>query len=148
MAVEMTPLLQILDWSGSALGLIGAYTLAFRLRISRYGWLAFFAANLVYIALAGRLGVMGLLAQQVGFMGSSAIGIYRNFLDRAEMRRAAAQEAAWSISVRLAAIPPSHLIGTPADLIRLIEQAKTLHPEMAAGARDRELRGEASAMVG
>src|SRR6476660_421223 len=79
MTVPMTPALHVLDWCGSALGLLGAYTLAFRLRVSRYGWIAFFVANLAYIVMARQLGVFGLLAQQIGFMGSSAIGIYRHF---------------------------------------------------------------------
>jgi hypothetical protein len=81
-----TPLLQCLDWAGGALGLLGAYTLAAHSRFSRYGWWAFMLANLVYIALAAKLGLHGLLAQQIGFVGSSFLGIYRAFI-RAPGRR-------------------------------------------------------------
>jgi hypothetical protein len=74
-----TPLLQSLDWAGSALGPVGAYTLAAQRRFSRYGWWAFLLANLAYIALAAQLGLRGLLFQQAGFVGSSLYGIFRSF---------------------------------------------------------------------
>ena len=92
----MSPTLHVLDWCGCSLGLVGAYTLAFRLRISRYGWVSFFIANIAYVFMAGRL---GLLAQQVGFMGSSAIGIYRHFFVRAldEPDGRADQAQAWAM---------------------------------------------------
>ena len=69
-----------LDWTGCILGLLGAYTLALNLRFSRLGWIAFLAANVAYIALAHLLGMRGLLAQQIGFCGSSLLGVYRSFL--------------------------------------------------------------------
>jgi hypothetical protein len=49
---------------------------------------------------------------------------------------------AWSISCRLAAVPPGYLKQVPPPVAALIRQAKTLHPVMASGAADRELRGE------
>lgn len=90
MAVAMTPTLQALGWCGSDLGLVGAYTLALRFRVSRDGWLAFLGANAVYIAMASSLGVPGLLVQQIGFAGSSAIGIYRYLISTADDRLEAA----------------------------------------------------------
>ena len=81
--------LQLLDWSGCGLGLLGAYTLALNFRYSRYGWLAFLAANVAYIALASTLGVGGLLIQQIGFMGSSFLGVYRGFIVRQSELQAA-----------------------------------------------------------
>jgi hypothetical protein len=50
------------------------------LRFSRYGWVAFLAANVAYIALAHLLAMRGLLFQQAGFVGSSFLGVYRSFL--------------------------------------------------------------------
>lgn len=152
MAVEPTFLQHVLDWTGCAFGLIGAYLLAARLRVSRYGWFAFFAANLVYIALASRLGVWGFLAQQVGFLGSSAVGIFRNFVspsrDRVDQKDDDVEhQVAWGISMRLAAMPPSYLVSAPPELALLIEQAKSLHPVRANGALDRKLRGESSELI-
>jgi len=136
MAVELTTLQQVLDWCGCGLGLLGAYTLASRLSISRYGWLLFFAANLAYIALARELGVKGMLAQQVGFLGSSALGIYRSFFDRRRTQNASnlgdpVLQQAREISARLAAVPKSYLEEVPDDLARLIRQSQRLHPQAA-----------------
>lgn len=143
----MSPALHVLDWCGCSLGLVGAYTLAFRLRISRYGWVSFFIANIAYVFMAGRLGLLGLLAQQVGFMGSSAIGIYRHFFVRApdEPDGLADQAQAWAISTGLAAVPSSYLTSVPQELARLIEDAKALHPGDAQRAEYPALRGDAAA---
>ena len=84
-----TPLLQCLDYAGSALGLLGAYTVASHGRFSRFGWCAFLLANGAYIALALQLGLHGLLIQQVGFIGSSLLGIYRAFGRTAGLRASA-----------------------------------------------------------
>ena len=127
MSVAMTPALQVLDWCGSALGLLGAYTLASRLAISRYGWLAFFAANVIYIAMASRLGVPGLLAQQIGFLGSSAFGIYRHFLARKPDALDATQSEAYRISVQLARLPAGSEAGVPGEVALLIQEARRLH---------------------
>lgn len=127
----------VLDWLGCALGLLGAYALAFNMRASRYGWVAFLGANITYIALAHELGVRGLFVQQLGFMGSSMLGIYRSFIARPNQDDAY-HECSWGITARLAALPMSSLEGAPADLALLVRQARTLHPEMARAARDRE----------
>ena len=66
-----------LEWAGSLLGLLGAFLLATHTRISRYGWLAFLAANIAMIAFAFAISRYGLLAQQVGFTGTSLLGLYR-----------------------------------------------------------------------
>jgi len=70
-------LIDALEWVGSLLGLLGAFLLATHTRLSRYGWLAFLAANLAMIAFALGIGRYGLLVQQVGFMGTSLLGLYR-----------------------------------------------------------------------
>ena len=71
--------LRALEWMGCALGLAGAYLLACAVDISRYGWVAFFLANLAVIAFARGIRAWGLLTQQVGFMGSSLLGLYHAF---------------------------------------------------------------------
>ena len=42
----------MLEWSGSLLGLVGAFLLATNSRVSRYGWIAFLAANVFMICFA------------------------------------------------------------------------------------------------
>lgn len=65
------------EWAGSILGLVGAFLLATNSRVSRYGWVAFLAANVAMIAFAVGIGAHGLLLQQLGFMGTSCLGLYR-----------------------------------------------------------------------
>lgn len=127
MAVAMTPTLQALDWCGSALGLLGAYTLAFRLGASRYGWLAFFAANVIYIVMASSLGVPGLLAQQIGFLGSSAIGIYRHFVSRTREQLDSAGAQVYRISEHLSQISPDLDAQLPPEVALLVQSARRLH---------------------
>lgn len=71
-------MLNALDWSGCILGLLGAFLLATNTRISEYGWLAFLAANMATIGLAIGIGRNGLLLQQIGFIATSCLGIYRS----------------------------------------------------------------------
>ncbi|RTL35354.1 MAG: hypothetical protein EKK53_24660 [Burkholderiales bacterium] len=49
---------------------------------------------------------------------------------------------AWSISCRLAAVPMNYLNQVPPEVASLVRQAKELHPQMAAGAAERDARGE------
>lgn len=70
-------LIDQLEWIGSLSGLVGAFLLATHTRVSRYGWLAFLAANLAMIGFAVGIHRYGLLVQQVGFMATSLLGIYR-----------------------------------------------------------------------
>ena len=49
---------------------------------------------------------------------------------------------AWSISCRLAAVPMDYLNRVPPEVASLMRQAKELHPQMAAGAAERDARGE------
>lgn len=67
------------EWSGALVGLLGALLLAMNVRISRYGWLAFLAANAFMIAFALCLDLRGLLVQQIGYTATSLLGIYRAF---------------------------------------------------------------------
>ena len=66
-----------LEWTGALLGLLGALLLATHTRVSRYGWYAFLAANVAMIGFAVGIDAHGLLVQQIGFFGTSCLGIYR-----------------------------------------------------------------------
>ena len=66
-----------LEWAGSLTGLAGAFLLATHSRVSRYGWLAFLVANLAMLGFALGIQRYGLFVQQLGFMGTSLLGIYR-----------------------------------------------------------------------
>ena len=70
-------MVDFLEWTGSLSGLAGAVLLATHSRISCYGWLAFLVANLAMIGFALSIHRYGLFVQQLGFMGSSFLGIYR-----------------------------------------------------------------------
>jgi len=69
-----------LEWSGSLLGLLGAFLLAVNTRVSRYGWLAFLVANLAMVGFAYCIERHGLLVQQLGFTATSMLGLYRSGL--------------------------------------------------------------------
>ncbi|MRD49355.1 hypothetical protein GHT07_18930 [Caenimonas koreensis DSM 17982] len=70
-------MLTSLEWTGSLLGLVGAYLLATHSRVSRYGWIAFLAANVAMMVFALGIDRYGLLVQQAGFMGTSLLGLHR-----------------------------------------------------------------------
>ena len=70
-------IVDVLEWTGSLSGLLGAFLLATHSRVSRYGWLAFLSANVAMIGFAFGIGRYGLLVQQIGFMATSLLGIYR-----------------------------------------------------------------------
>lgn len=68
----------LFEWSGSLLGLLGAFLLATHSSMSRYGWHAFLAANVAMICFAMQIGAWGLLVQQVGFTATSLFGLHRS----------------------------------------------------------------------
>ncbi|MGA8054067.1 MAG: hypothetical protein WCA12_09450 [Burkholderiales bacterium] len=70
-------MLVICEWVGSIAGLIGAVLLASNSRASPYGWLAFITANVAMIVFALGIDARGLLVQQLGFMATSCLGLYR-----------------------------------------------------------------------
>ena len=78
MHLPRTPL-EMLECCGCLLGLLGAFLVASNVEASRYGWLAFLAANLAMIAFARGARANWLLLQQIGFMASSCLGLYRTF---------------------------------------------------------------------
>lgn len=66
-----------LEWAGALLGLLGAFLLATNSHVSRYGWYAFLGANVAMIGFAIDIDAQGLLVQQIGFFGTSCLGLYR-----------------------------------------------------------------------
>jgi len=58
-------------------GLLGSFLLATHTQVSRYGWLAFLIANIAMIGFAFMGSHYGLLTQQLGFMATTLLGVYR-----------------------------------------------------------------------
>ena len=71
-----------LEWGGCILGLVVATLLALNNSLSGYGFIAFAIANGFWIAFALVIGSRALLIMQLGFVLSSALGIYRWFFWR------------------------------------------------------------------
>ena len=67
-----------LEWTGCVLELLGAALLAFNLRYSRYGWLAFLGANVAMISFTLLIDKHGLLVSQIGFACTSVLGMWRS----------------------------------------------------------------------
>lgn len=67
----------LLEWSGAAFGVLGSFLLATHGRWSRYGWIAYLAANIMMGAFASAIGAYGLLAQQLGFTATTLLGLHR-----------------------------------------------------------------------
>jgi hypothetical protein len=76
--IQIDPI-DAMEWAGAILGLLGAFLLATHTRFSRYGWWAFLAANIALGAFAIGIGRNGLLLQQVGFVATSLLGIFRSW---------------------------------------------------------------------
>ncbi|KAF3995911.1 hypothetical protein HNR39_004558 [Glaciimonas immobilis] len=53
-----------LEWTGAILGLMDALLLATNTRVSKYGWFAFFSANLASIGFSLGIQRYGLFVQQ------------------------------------------------------------------------------------
>jgi len=73
-------LITALEWSACVMGLLGALVLATNTRISRWGWLAFFLANLCSVGFAVGIERYGLMLQQLGFVATSLLGMARTGL--------------------------------------------------------------------
>lgn len=70
----------LLEWAGALIGLAGAFLLATNSRFSRYGWIGFLLANFFMLGFAIDGRHWGLLTQQLGFTGTSLLGIWRSGL--------------------------------------------------------------------
>lgn len=78
--IDATLITDVLEWASAVAGLAGAYLLATNRRISRWGWVGLLLANIFAIGFALRAAHCGLLVQQVGYIGSSVLGIWRSGL--------------------------------------------------------------------
>ncbi|WP_300707755.1 hypothetical protein [Limnohabitans sp.] len=76
----LAALITALEWGSCVMGLIGALVLATNTRISRWGWLAFFLANLCSVGFALGIERYGLMLQQLGFVATSLLGMARTGL--------------------------------------------------------------------
>lgn len=71
---------EVLEWTGASISLAGAFLLSINNRFSRYGWLAFLAANVIMIAWGLSIEARGFVLQQLGFAVTSLIGLYKTGL--------------------------------------------------------------------
>ena len=70
--------IDLLEGSGAIFGLVGAFLLATNSRVSRYGWWFFLCANVLILAFAVLIDRYMLAFQQLGFMATSLLGLYRS----------------------------------------------------------------------
>jgi hypothetical protein len=75
--IKKSQCLLISEWTGCVFGLLGAFLLATNTAISPYGWGCFLVANFALIFFAKVTQSWGLLLQQIGFLATSFLGIYR-----------------------------------------------------------------------
>lgn len=66
-----------MEWIGCGLGAFGALLLALNRSYSGWGFVAFLASNVCWIAFGVATGAFGLVAMQVVMTGTSVLGIYR-----------------------------------------------------------------------
>lgn len=72
-------MIDLLQWPGMVLGLLGAPLVASRqARIRRYGFAVWLVSNGCWIAWGLHAGAWGLVGMQVVFCGSSALGWWNN----------------------------------------------------------------------
>lgn len=67
------------DWVGSVMGLAGALLLSTNTAYSPFGWVLFLGSNAAWIAFSIKRNLLPLLLMQLGFLGTSILGIVRWF---------------------------------------------------------------------
>ena len=67
----------IAEWTGCALGILGAFLLATNSRFSAWGFVSFLLSNVAWIVFALAEDKSGLLIQQVCFTGTSLLGLWQ-----------------------------------------------------------------------
>jgi hypothetical protein len=71
---------EVLEWSGSIIGMLGAALLASHGPKARFGWLCYLLANIFLIAWSVRVSATGLMVQQLVFSATSVLGLKRSGL--------------------------------------------------------------------
>lgn len=66
-----------IEWSGAFFGIVGAMLLALNVPYSGLGFVAFLLSNLFWVAYGFIRKLNGILAMQLVFTCTSALGIYR-----------------------------------------------------------------------
>jgi nicotinamide riboside transporter PnuC len=66
------------EWIGSILGMAGAFLVAINGKYAPHGWICFLLANIVMIAFSVESGLYGILCQQIVFMATSLLGLWRS----------------------------------------------------------------------
>jgi uncharacterized membrane protein YhhN len=66
------------EWLGSILGITGAFLVAINGKYASYGWICFLLANMVMIGFAVESGLYGILCQQLVFMVTSVLGLWKS----------------------------------------------------------------------
>ena len=69
---------ECIEWAGCVLSLVGAFLLALNISVSRWGWVLYTLASAFFLVLAYRIERYGLLTQNLGFMLTNFLGLYRN----------------------------------------------------------------------
>jgi len=77
--------LNLLEWTGCAFGLIGAAMLALNNKYSGWGFVAFLISNGFWIAFGIQTQTMGLILMQVGFTITSLMGVWNWLICRQKM---------------------------------------------------------------
>jgi len=71
-------MVHVYEWTGSIMGLVGAFLLATHTSYSRYAWYLYLVGNVAIILFALRIEAYGLLTQQFGLMALNFFGLYRS----------------------------------------------------------------------
>lgn len=71
------PFLLAVEWGGCLTGLLGSYLVAANIATSGFGFLAYLTSNMLMLAYGLKTRAWGLVTMQLGFTGSSVMGIMR-----------------------------------------------------------------------
>jgi hypothetical protein len=78
--LKISPGLPSQEWLAALFGMLGAGLLALNVpSVSRWGWLLFLGSNFVWIRFSWNKKHLGMLTQQVVFLGTSLLGVMRYF---------------------------------------------------------------------
>jgi len=70
-------MIESIEWVGCITGLSGSILLATNSRYSQWGWIILIVSNIIWIIYGVLTHANGLIIQQIGFIITSMIGIWR-----------------------------------------------------------------------